>query len=133
KDGLQLWLRADEGVTADANGAVTAWTDGSGKGNNATQSDATAAPRLVPDAINSKPAVRFDGVNDFLDVASSPSIAITGDIASYFVVKFDDFATYRAVWGKTAVNLPAPSDYYVLPSTGIPRVYRGDGTTSSLG
>src|SRR5437016_10593863 len=64
KDELQLWLRADEGVTADANGAVTAWTDGSGKGNNATQSDAAAAPRLVPDAINSKPAVRIDGVND---------------------------------------------------------------------
>ena len=27
---LQLWLKADAGVTADANGAVSAWTDSSG-------------------------------------------------------------------------------------------------------
>jgi hypothetical protein len=129
-NGLQLWLQADAGVTTNASGGVIAWVDQSPNGNNATQTDDAAAPLWVADAQNNKPALRFDGDNDFLDVADSPSVAVVGDISSFFVVKFDDFATYRAVWGHTAGpdgNLPAPTDYYALPSTGIPRLYRGDG------
>jgi hypothetical protein len=122
---LKLWLKADAGVTATAAGGVTAWTDFSGNFNSAFQSDVTATPQLVANAINGKPALRFDGGNDYLEAAPSPSLAITGDITSLFVVKFDDFATYRTVWAKTAVNLPRPTDYYLLPNTGIPRVYRG--------
>jgi hypothetical protein len=130
---LQLWLKADAGVTADANGAVSAWTDSSGKGNNAAQADPTLAPTLVTNAINSKPVLRFDGVDDYLDVADSDSISIAGDITTFFVVKFDDFATFRAVWAKTSSNLPGPNDWYALPGSGIPRAYRGDGTGQNLG
>ena len=129
---LQLWLKADGGVTANASGAVTAWADQSGKANNAMQLDEAAAPRLVPGALNGKPVVRFDGDNDYLDVASAPSIEIVGDISSYFVVSFDDFATFRAVWGKTLVNIPAATDYYVTPQA-VPRLYRGSGVVSDIG
>ncbi|HKS38643.1 MAG TPA: Ig-like domain-containing protein, partial [Verrucomicrobiae bacterium] len=132
-NGLQLWLKADAGVTTNAGGAVTTWADQSPNANNAVQTDDTAAPLWVANAQNNKPALRFDGANDQLDVAHAPSLAIAGDISSFFVVKFDDFATYRAVWAKTVVNLPAPTDYYALPGTGIPRAYRGDGTMTSLG
>jgi len=77
---LQLWLKADAGVTADANGAVSAWTDSSGKGNNAAQADPTLAPTVVTNALNNKPVLRFDGVNDHLDVADSDSISISGHL-----------------------------------------------------
>ncbi len=127
-NGLQLWLKADAGVTAGAGGKVTAWQDQSGKGNNASQSVADMSPLLVNDAINGKPVLRFDGVDDFLEVADSDSVSITGDITTFFLVKFDDFATYRAVWAKTLANQPAPNDWYALPGSGIPRAYRGDGT-----
>ena len=126
-NGLQLWLKADAGVTAGAGGKVTAWQDQSGKGNNASQSVADMSPLLVNDAINGKPVLRFDGVDDFLEVADSDSVSITGDITTFFLVKFDDFATYRAVWAKTLANQPAPNDWYALPGSGIPRAYRGDG------
>jgi len=36
-NGLQLWLKADAGVTTGAGDIVTAWQDQSGKGNNAAQ------------------------------------------------------------------------------------------------
>jgi hypothetical protein len=132
-NGLQLWLRADAGVTTNATGGVTAWADQSTNANNALQAVDAAAPLWVANAQNSKPALRFDGTDDQLDVAPSASLAIVGDISSFFVVKFDDFATFRGVWGKTAGpgnNLPAPTDYYVVPPDGIPRVYRGDGADS---
>ncbi len=127
KDGLQLWLEADVGVTAGAGGKVTAWQDQSGKGNNASQTVADTSPLLVNNAINGKPVLRFDGVDDFLEVPDSDSISISGDITTFFLVKFDDFATYRAVWAKTLANQPGPNDWYTLPSSGIPRAYRGDG------
>ena len=130
---LQLWLQADTGVTADATGVVSAWTDSSGKGNNATQADTSLAPTLVTNVVNNKPVLRFDGVDDYLEVADSDSISISGDITTFFVVNFTDFATYRAVWAKTSVNFPAPNDWYALPNSGIPRAYRGDGTAQNLG
>ena len=132
-NGLQLWLKADAGVTTNAAGGVTQWADQSGKNNNAVQADETLAPTFVNNAVTNKPVLRFDGINDYLEVADSDSVSISGDIASFFVVKFDDFATYRAVWAKTFSNLPAPNDWYALPNSGIPRAYRGNGTTASLG
>jgi hypothetical protein len=58
-------------------------------------------------------------------VAHSASLAITGDISSFFVVRFADFGFFRAVWAKTESNQPRPTDYYVLPESGIPRAFRG--------
>lgn len=138
---LQLWLKADAGLTTSGGGAVLAWADQSGKGNDANSSDETTAPAVAAAAVNALPAVRFDGVDDAMQVADSPSVSITGDITSFSVVKMDDFATYRAVWGKTAGpsnNLPAPTDFYIMPSpnAGQPRIYRGDGAgaiSNSLG
>ena len=127
-NGLQLWLKADAGVTAGAGGQVTAWQDQSGNGNNASQTTADQSPLLANGAVNGKPVLRFDGVDDFLQVEDSASVSIAGDITTFFVVKFDDFATFRAVWAKTSANQPAPNDWYTLPSSGIPRAYRGDGT-----
>ena len=132
-NSLQLWLKADAGVTAGGDGAVSAWTDSSGKGNSALQGDPTQAPALIGNALNGKAVLRFDGDNDYLEVADSESVSIAGDITSLFVVKMDDFATFRAVWAKTAGNLPAPNDWYTVPGAGTPRLYRGDGTGSSLG
>ena len=123
---LRLWLRGDKGVT-EAGGVVSAWNDQSGNFNNATQSDAARRPVVVANAINGKPALRFDGVNDSLAAAHSASLAITGDITSFFVVKYDDFAFYNAVWGKTQGNQPASTDFYTLPGSGIPQVFRGNG------
>jgi hypothetical protein len=63
--GLQLWLRADAGVDT-LNGTVSRWHDQSGSGNDAIQASASRQPVLVVGALNGKPAVRFDGVNDKL-------------------------------------------------------------------
>ncbi len=56
---LSLWLKADAGTTGTA--SVTAWTDQSIGGSNAT---ATTGPALVEDSINFNPALNFDGTDD---------------------------------------------------------------------
>ncbi|MEO7318705.1 MAG: Ig-like domain-containing protein, partial [Chthoniobacteraceae bacterium] len=124
---LQLWLKADAGVTAGAGDTVLSWADQSGHANDAVAIDEPSAPIVAAGAINGLPAIRFDGVDDSLQVADSDSISITGDITSFYVIKVDDFGTFRAIWGKTAGNQPAPTDIYTLPGSGIPRVFRGNG------
>jgi glucose/arabinose dehydrogenase len=61
-DGLVVRLEAGAGVTTDGLGAVTAWADGSGSGNDLT---AAGAPSLLATGTpGGAPAVAFDGVDD---------------------------------------------------------------------
>ncbi len=126
RQNLQLWLRADAGVTANANGAVTAWADQSGQGNHAAQANANQAPRLVESALNGKPVVRFEGGTRYLDVPNSPGVSFIGDLSTFFVIKLADRSGYRAVWSKVLGNKPRPTDYYLLPDSNVPRLYRGN-------
>lgn len=68
--GLELWLRGDYGVTAGASGKVTSWAV---EGSPLTAAPAQPAeqPTLVASAINGKPAVRFDGDQNMLEVPMS--------------------------------------------------------------
>ena len=67
--GLNLWLEANVGVTTDSSGAVSSWLDQSGSGHNASQSTSAFQPLLVANALNGNPVVRFNGVNDLLDLS----------------------------------------------------------------
>jgi hypothetical protein len=72
--GLNLWLKADEGITKDASGFISQWDDQSGNGNHATQATGSAQPKRMNNALNAKPVVRFDGNNDFFSVATASSL-----------------------------------------------------------
>ncbi len=66
-DGLQLWLRSDVGVTYDSDG-VARWADQSGNdpAHDAFQNDDALRPAFVGHALGGRPALRFDGVDDYL-------------------------------------------------------------------
>ena len=61
-DGLAVWLDASDGasVVADEAGKVESWHDKSGNGRDATQPDDQFRPKRVADALNGRPALRFD-------------------------------------------------------------------------
>jgi hypothetical protein len=75
------------------NGFVTTWYDQSGNGRDATQSNASAQPKLVDAGVlltkNGKPAISFDGVNDFLRRGST-EILNTGNPFGIFIVLNED-------------------------------------------
>lgn len=82
---LAVWLRADSGVTISG-GTVSQWSDGSGNNLNASQSTPANAPSVITNValLNNKPALLFDGSNDFLNGLTIPGIDISS--ASVFVV-----------------------------------------------
>lgn len=102
--GLALWVRADVGVTKDADGRVSAWKDQSGKGNDFTQAEAKLQPLLVQ-SDNGQPALRFDGVDDVLSLANS--IPVSGK-SVFAVVKWNQTKTYSF-----ALGLDAGTDGYL--------------------
>ena len=56
---LQLWLKADVGITTAAGGAVTSWEDQSG--NEVTLTEDTNTPEVQAASLNGLDVVRFDG------------------------------------------------------------------------
>jgi hypothetical protein len=62
---LQLWLRADVGVTISG-GQVTQWRDQSGNGRHASQDTVLRQPLLVNDALNGLPVLRFSGAQSLV-------------------------------------------------------------------
>lgn len=65
--GCQVWFKADAGVLTNASGRVTSWLDQSGRGRHATNNTADQQPALRQNALNSLPAIRFDGMDDRLN------------------------------------------------------------------
>lgn len=97
--GLELWLRADSGVTAGVDGKVSAWAvDGSTV---KATAEGDRQPTLVPNAIGGKPAVHFDGGNNMLeanidiDPAASPELTVI----SVFTSETDQPTPLRKLYG----------------------------------
>jgi hypothetical protein len=96
RSGLALWLRADATPnTVQSGDLVMASPDASGNNNHAKQPFPLNRPRLAGNAVNGKPALRFDGVDDFY---------YFGDGLAKNSKSGDGFspATVFAVWGRPA-------------------------------
>lgn len=71
----------------------------------------------------------FDGDNDYIEVADSPSVSLTGDMSICSWINVTNFSSYRGIVGKTTPAVPAPIDYYLLSSSGLARFMRGNGSS----
>ncbi len=78
-DGLQLWLKGDEGTFQDSakvaqafsdGDVIGAWADQSGNGNDLTQITTSLKPGLRLNVLNTRQVVRFDGTDDRLTNSS---------------------------------------------------------------
>jgi Bacterial Ig domain/Concanavalin A-like lectin/glucanases superfamily len=124
-NGQELWLKADAGVTTNADGTVAIWADQSGNGNDALEPSVGGGPTFILDPVSGKPALEFDGSTRYLDIANSPSTDLSGDLSMFYVANFADFAGYRGVLSRCEGPYPVPFDYYATASGGLPTVVRG--------
>ena len=66
---LSLWLDAsDTSTITHTSNAVAQWADKSGNNYHATQETAANKPILNSTGLNGKPAITFDGTNDYFDI-----------------------------------------------------------------
>jgi len=93
-----LWLKADAISGLSNNAPVSTWLDMSGNGNNATQGNVNNQPTFQSNSnINSRPAVRFDGLQtangDRLTVADSPKLDGMSGLTMFVVMNPDAVTT----------------------------------------
>lgn len=69
--GLALWLDAKQITGLASGGTLTTWVDVSGAGHHATQATLASRPTYQAAAVNGQPGVRFDGSNDYLNLAGT--------------------------------------------------------------
>lgn len=84
---VRLWLRADQGTSAAADGdSVSTWRDVSGNGNDATQTTSASQPVYKENILNGKPVIRFDGSNDAIATSTTGRLGVTNADYELFVV-----------------------------------------------
>ena len=100
--GCVMWLQAGEAniQTNPANGRVSQWSDLSGSGNHATQSDANRQPLYVTDGPNGNPTLYFDVRNN--DPAYSAkmltSTPLTNACCAFIVARVIDAGELGIDW-----------------------------------
>jgi hypothetical protein len=72
-----MWLDAAVGVTIDGSSLVSQWNDQSGNARNVTQGTGSRQPLKVASALNGLPAIRFDGVDDFMSASFTLAQPVT--------------------------------------------------------
>lgn len=103
---LVLWLDADDAstITLDESNNVEQWDDKSGNNNHLSQSLLDSKPQYVSGILNNKEIVRFDGIDDYLDISTPfstnfdfslfmvflPRVAEQSDYAGWFSSISDD-------------------------------------------
>jgi len=85
--GLKMWLDSGSGVTVDGSNKVSSWADRSGNGNNLAQATSTKQPVLAANATGNRPALQFDGVDDFLSIPDNASLRTSTQLSLFVVTK----------------------------------------------
>ena len=67
--GLRMWVAADIGLDLTDGDPVMVWPDQSGNGNDLIQGAGAKRPIYKTGLVNGRPAMRFDGADDFIDAA----------------------------------------------------------------
>lgn len=82
--GLKMWLDADA-MSLNNNDPVASWTDQSGNNNHAVQDTASYRPLFKTNILNGKPAIVFDGSNDYLTIDGT--MVVNTNYSIFAVVK----------------------------------------------
>jgi len=98
--GMRLWLRSDSGITVTTSTSgqqvISQWLDSSGT-NKATASGSTC-PVLSSSGANGKPAVMFDGTNQYLTLPNVMASATAGEIFAVLKAAVDNPGVDRGLW-----------------------------------
>jgi hypothetical protein len=120
---LQAWFKADAGSSNSADGAsVSQWTDQSGNNRIASQATVSSQPTFQANSANGKPALRFDGSNDFFN--TNLTWSGTNQMTMFVVANGSNY--------QSAVTFEGVGQYHLYPwgGGGVRYIINNDGATS---
>jgi hypothetical protein len=94
--GCQVWLTADKITDLVDGDVVGTWSDSSGQSNDFTQSTASKKPLYKTNIFKKKPAIKFDGIDDFLLSVPGAEVTDSTDYSLFAVFSYHgqaDWAT----------------------------------------
>ncbi|RTE08370.1 OmpL47-type beta-barrel domain-containing protein [Paenibacillus whitsoniae] len=120
-DHLDLWLKADSGLTVDANNRVSIWKDQSGNGNDLSVVDSNKKPLLVTDAVYGRPSVRFNDTTSGTILRKQLPASYTGDSTVIMVVKplVEGEAGAKGIFA-TNYGTDTPGTFSIMLSNNVP-------------
>ncbi|USN52790.1 MAG: hypothetical protein H6759_01835 [Candidatus Nomurabacteria bacterium] len=135
-DGLQLWFKANEGVTGTTN--VSNWADFSDNNYDCTRSSpGSNGPELMIDEINFNPALTFNGSNEYCAIKdlNYQGINAIDNLAAYVVFKTDFSGnSYNRNWAFLDFDRSDYFDFYLRGDNGrLGASYRGAATRDNSG
>ena len=104
--GLTVWLDPNQNNFLMNGGNVQSILDVTSNVNNANQISTTQQPLLInsDSLINNKATLRYDGVNDFLEIADNSTVDFVDQFSIHVLVKPSIIATNRAIIVKWDYN-----------------------------
>ena len=115
--GCQVWLAANK-ITGLSDGDVVAtWSDSSGQSNDFAQSTASKKPLYKTNIFNSKPAIKFDGIDDFLLSVPGAEVTDSTDYSVFAVFSYHGQADWATPVGIGAGGNPMVR-YFQLDGAG---------------
>jgi len=106
------------------NGTTLSAADATSNANNGTIVGATATSGQIEGAAS------LSGAPQYINAGNGASIGLTGNMTIEAWVNPTDYSNYSGIAGKTSgtYGFPKPFDFYLTQNTGIPQLYRGNGT-----
>ena len=98
RKSVELYLAYKYGIACQM-GQVTTWNDQSGNSRNASQTTLAYKPAYVVNALNKRPALQFDGINDVLSNTFITPITTPTGLTVFVVFCFNSLVGYRAPFG----------------------------------
>ena len=109
---LELWLKADAGVT-ESSGSVSAWADQGNGGNDASQATSSFWPTYTANAHNYNPGITF--ANDYFDTSLNIDASVMPDLTVFSVYKPGN-SSAGPIWGN---NNSSVNNRYLMNSSSI--------------
>lgn len=136
RDGIALWLIADDALASPAGGPIDTWRNPEFAGVYATASG-NARPTVVSNVQNGHAVIRFDGIDDILstNIDISPERMPSVTIFSVFTTATSESTPYRKVYGNDdgGFDRAAGLDGRVASTGNNYAVFTGRGGTVGYG
>ena len=133
-DAMQVWLRADSGVTADQDGRVSDWQDRSNNDNDATQENTDIQPRHATGSFGGREVVNFVGPEaERIYFGTDFASTFQGSFTAFYLVAPEDGQPNgdRVIFGAVGADSTSRMVFAIDNAVSMNHLYKVDGASGN--